>query len=298
MKKFTLLVVFCITFILGYSQHCPKYVDVLFYPISGKYTMVVVADVDQQSNFKYFVYCNGVLTNQGCRDISSISDQLGTASAPVTKCTGTYTYKLVFSDGVCGSGNPPCDTVTAPVGNPLPVVLGNFGVQRKPSGVEVRWETEQEINSSRFEIQRSIGVKGFQKIGSVDAKGNSSSLNTYTFSDQTNSSSDVSFYRIKMIDLDGTYAYTSIKSVRGSGIASEFKIFPNPTTSAATISINDLNEPVTVNVMDHSGHLVKSVSLTNSSEVQLNNLQKGNYIVRITSKESGETIVKQLSVLK
>ncbi|MEO7800777.1 MAG: T9SS type A sorting domain-containing protein [Ginsengibacter sp.] len=298
MKNFTLLVAFCLTIVSGFAQRCPNYVDVLFYPVAGKSTFVVVADVDQQSNFKYFVYCNGVLINQGCRDISSIADQVGIASAAVARCNGIYTYKLVFSDGVCGSGNPPCDTVSAPQGNPLPVVLGNFGVQRKPAAVELRWETEQEINSGRFEIQRSIGLKGFQSIGTIDAKGNTSSLNTYSFNDKTNVSSSVSFYRIKMIDLDGTYSYTSIKSVKGSGIASDFKVFPNPTTSAATVSINDLSEPVTISVMDHSGRLVKKVSLTNSNQVHLNNLQKGNYIIKMTGEESGETIVRQLSVLK
>jgi hypothetical protein len=114
---------------------------------------------------------------------------VGIASAPVAKCKGTYIYKLVFLEGICGSGNPECDTISAPQGNLLPVVLGNFGVQRKSSEDELRWETEQEINSKSFEIQRSIGIKGFQSIGTVSAKGNTSSLNKYAFKDKTNASS-------------------------------------------------------------------------------------------------------------
>lgn len=298
MKNFTLVITLLILSAVGYSQNCPSYVDALFFNVSGKNTFLVVADVNELQNFKYFVYCDGQLINSGCREIKGLANQVGIASAPVAPCSGTYTYKLVFSAGACGSGNPECDTISAPQGGPLPVVLGKFGIQRRSSGVELRWETEQEINSSRFEIQRSIGIKGFETVGSINAKGNTSTLSSYSFSDRSNNTTGVSFYRIKMIDIDGTHAYTSIKSVKGSGVASEFRIFPNPTTANATISINDLNEPVTINVMDRSGRLVKTVSLTNSNQVVLSNLQKGNYIIRMTGKESGETTVRQLSVLK
>lgn len=302
MKKFTLIAGCLITSIAGYSQVCPAYVDAIFIPDFSNPNatrLLIAADANSLSNFKYFISCDGVQTDQGCVRIQGIAGSPGLAITPIlTPCAGNYTYKLVFSEGDCGSGNPECDTISAPQGGPLPVVLGEYRIQRRSAGVELRWNTEQEINSSRFEIQRSIGIKGFETIGTINAKGNSSVVSNYSFSDNFNKSKEISFYRIKMIDVDGTYAYTGIKSVKGTNAALEFRVFPNPTSSAATVEISDLYEPVTISVMDHSGRIVKTLSLTNTNKISLNNLQKGNYIIRMTGKESGETTVRQLSVLK
>jgi len=179
----------------------------------------------------------------------------------------------------------------------LPVVLSGFDMQRNNNDVVATWQTQQENNSSRFEIERAYENASFQKIGSVEAAGTSNSLKTYTFSDNSNMSKGASFYRIKMIDKDGTFTYTETKSVKGSGANFDFAIFPNPAIGNTNVTINGLNEQTEVQLLDVSGRLVKSVTLNNTNTTQLNNLEKGSYFVRITGKVTGTTSVKKLFVI-
>jgi hypothetical protein len=206
------------------------------------------------------------------------------------------TVFLTYPGGAIGgtSGSVICNV---PSSGPLPVVLSGFDVQRNNNEVLATWQTQQEINTSRFEIERAFENNSFQKIGSIDAAGTSNSLKTYTFSDKSNISKGISFYRIKMIDKDGVFTYTETKTVKGSGANFDFAIFPNPSNGNANVTINGLNEPTEVQLLDVSGRLIKSVILNNTNTTQLNNLQKGSYFVRITGKVTGTTSVKKLSVI-
>jgi len=207
------------------------------------------------------------------------------------------TVFLTYPDGAIGgtTGSVICNV---PSSGPMPVILSGFGIQRNnDNNVSATWQTEQEMGSSRFEIERAYDNASFQKIGSVLAAGSSNSLKTYTFSDNSNTSKNVSFYRIKMIDKDGLFVYTETKTVKGSSAKSDFIIFPNPSYGNAKITISDLSEPTEVQLLDVTGRLVKSVILYNTSTTEINNLKAGSYFVRITGKVTGETNVKKLSVI-
>ncbi|MEO8569208.1 MAG: T9SS type A sorting domain-containing protein [Ginsengibacter sp.] len=208
------------------------------------------------------------------------------------------TVFLTYLNGSTGAiiGNSVCDVVSA---GPTPVILSNFGIQRNNNNeVSATWQTQQEISSSRFEIERAYNNNSFQKIGTVLAAGSSNTRQSYLFSDKTNSSQNISFYRIKMIDKDGTFSYTETKSVKGYGTKTDFVVFPNPCHGNARITITELSEPTEVQLMDVSGRLVKSITLTTTSSTEINNLQKGSYFVRISGKISGETSVRKLSVIE
>ena len=207
------------------------------------------------------------------------------------------TVYLTYVGGATGgtTGSVVCNV---PDAGPLPVILSGFSLQRiNNNNVSATWQTQQEINSSRFEIERAYDNVSFQKIGSVLATGSSHLLKTYTFSDNSNTSKNASIYRIKMIDKDGSFAYTETKSVKGSLAKSDFIIFPNPSHGTAKITINDLSEPTEIQLLDVSGRLVKSVTLNYAGTTELNNLQKGTYFVHTTGKVTGETSVRKLSVI-
>ncbi len=101
----------------------------------------------------------------------------------------------------------------------------------KLSGVILRkkelmiWLSYNNINEFEPDDSKELNT---EKIGTVLASGSSSPIKTYTFSDKTNSSRNVSLYRIKMIDKNGAFAYSETKSVKGSSAKSDFVVFPNP----------------------------------------------------------------------
>lgn len=201
----------------------------------------------------------------------------------------TYTTSSVSTNIVCN----------VPEGSVAPVVLSNYEIQRNSANtVTVTWETQQELNASGFEIQRSTNNSSFETVGIVPGRtSNSSTLQFYSFADNSNNLKEVSFYRIKMIDKDNSYTLSATKTVKGSLGKSDFIVFPNPSAGNAKITITDLSEQTNVMLLDNSGRLIKQTTLINTNSLELNNLQKGGYIIKITGKESGVTSTKKLSVI-
>ena len=207
------------------------------------------------------------------------------------------TMYLTFPAGAIGGtgGSIICNV---PEGGPTPVILTVFTAQRnKSNNVDIAWQTQQESNSSHFEIERSYDNVSFEKIGTVTAAGNSSLLKSYSFTDNSNSSNKVSLYRIKMIDIDGSFAYSQTKSVTGIIVTTDFLIYPNPGYANSKITIGQLNGPAVIKFFDLSGRVIKTISSENSGSAQINDLQKGTYFVQITEKNSGTTQTKKLSVI-
>ena len=153
------------------------------------------------------------------------------------------------------------------------------------------WSTNNEVNTDVFDIERSHeAAEEFTKIGQVNAAGNSSVQMDYDFTDE-GLESGTYYYRLKMIDLDGTYTYSPVRSVqvKEKFIKSEISsIFPNPTTGRVNIEIqkSSKDDIVTGGIYDVLGEELIVIShednVRNSKlVVDLSNLAEGDYIVRI-----------------
>ena len=116
--------------------------------------------------------------------------------------------------------------------NPLPIVLGRFVASKENNNAALFWTTASEINSDRFEIERSVNGRNFTTVGRVTASGNSQALKSYRFMDvdPLSGRKGIAYYRLKMVDRDRTFAYSNVVSVdfgremRAIGLA----LFPNP----------------------------------------------------------------------
>lgn len=105
----------------------------------------------------------------------------------------------------------------------LPVKFAGFTVIRKNSEVLVEWATLEELNADRFEVERSVDGATWRTVSSVRAAGTTSSVTHYRHTDYTNLTKTV-FYRIKQVDIDGTYAFTPIRSLTGDIKASSVNV--------------------------------------------------------------------------
>ena len=99
-----------------------------------------------------------------------------------------------------------------------------------------------------------------------------------------------------MVDLDATFKLSETRAVKGTAAVSDFTVFPNPSNGYAKISIADVTEATTVEVIDNAGRVIKTIALKNSNTVEVNGLQNGIYLVRITNKNTGDAVTKKLSV--
>lgn len=89
----------------------------------------------------------------------------------------------------------------------IPVELTEFGLTINNRNITIKWKTATEKNSMGFEIERAAENVQWSKIGFVKSAGNSAEVNSYEFTDGKLNSGNY-IYRLKMIDLDGTFSYS------------------------------------------------------------------------------------------
>lgn len=300
-KNFTISAILTLISFAGFSQ-CPTY----FTRNNGNGTCSNGAE----SQIKmYFPGCPATVPTIDSIYVSGVKANLTIFAPDTSKCSlkGYFSYcfsgdlppassiKVFFNFNISDSG---CDVPNSPEAGPTPVVLSSFDAVRSGNNaVTVNWKTEQEFNSKGFEIQRSSDNVNFETVGFVYSKNSNSSLaQYYSFTDNSNTVGGTSYYRIKMIDLDNTFSFTDIKTVKGTGFKADVNVFPNPAPANSKITIGNLSEPSSIRVFDNTGRLIQQTTSTSTS-VDLNYLQKGNYFIKITGQQTGSSTVKKLSVI-
>ncbi|GGM76861.1 hypothetical protein GCM10010967_05600 [Dyadobacter beijingensis] len=163
----------------------------------------------------------------------------------------------------------------------LPVTLVDFSASRQENAVKLSWKTSFEANSDFFEIQRSANAKDWQALDRVASAGESRQATMYDFTDHAPVSGD-NYYRLKMADRDGTFAFSQIRKVSWDGDA--LTVFPNPAADRLEVTVKDWSKVVKVSVLDAAGHMVKDGGAgLNARErnVPVSGLTAGSYILRV-----------------
>jgi len=137
------------------------------------------------------------------------------------------------------------------------VDLIEFQARKEGNGVTINWTTASEKDNDRFIIERSADGTIFKEIGSVPGRSNSSSELRYSFVDD-NPLSGVSYYRLKILDLNGAVEYTRIAAIRFNDAIS-YNLFPNPAVDQLQVVFNaESRSNMLVRMMDIQGKVVKS----------------------------------------
>lgn len=85
--------------------------------------------------------------------------------------------------------------------------------QEFPIGVMLTWSTSLEENTSTFMIEKSENGLDFVNINTIQSAGNSKKMKEYNFLDVMATTPFV-HYRLKQIDIDGSYSYTDVLKVK------------------------------------------------------------------------------------
>ncbi|MDB5271859.1 MAG: hypothetical protein JWO58_226 [Chitinophagaceae bacterium] len=169
----------------------------------------------------------------------------------------------------------------------LPVELLNFRVSSiDRQSVLLTWQTASEINNDHFEIERCSDPKSnhWQWLGSVVGKGYSATLQHYTFQDEAPAVSN--YYRLKQVDVDGQYHYSTWLMVVLHADQPQLNPYPNPVTSTAQIDAYSPSEgTVHVIVYDLLGEIIQEEykSLYNGMNhvsLDLSHLVPGVYLIQ------------------
>lgn len=117
----------------------------------------------------------------------------------------------------------------------LPVSFGALTAAHENKVTSISWNTETEINVSHFNVQKSNNGSDWKTIGTVDAK-NISTGAKYHFVDNS-SSLTLSYYRLQLVNLDGSSDYSSVVILRGS-VIKQIDLLSNPARGTVNININ------------------------------------------------------------
>jgi endonuclease I len=163
----------------------------------------------------------------------------------------------------------------------LPVTLRTFEGIYKNNMTFLDWRVEEEKDLSYYEVQRSLDGKTFTKIGMIKA----AYQHNYRFEDPMNNPlSNRYYYRLKMMDLDGSYDYSKVISIEVTNRKYVFNLFPNPATKEVNLTFGEnINTPVIISVTDMLGKVWLQQNFSNTTELNtlnINTLPMGNYIVQ------------------
>jgi Secretion system C-terminal sorting domain/Galactose oxidase, central domain len=141
----------------------------------------------------------------------------------------------------------------------LPLHLLHFSGVLNNEVVQLKWQSEQETDFSHFVIQRSFDGSNFTSIGNINGTGNSNRNNySYTDNDLKNRQAQNVFYRLQLMDKDGSFTYSKILRFDLTHNAPSITTFPNPATNSLNLSFTQ-NKPgkVTISIIDMKGAIVK-----------------------------------------
>lgn len=188
------------------------------------------------------------------------------------------------------------DFVLAAEETTLPVTLTSFNAFKQESQVELRWATTTETNSETFEIQHSADAKQWQLLGAVKAKGESQSVENYSYLHQ-NPLKGNNYYRLKMVDRDNTFAYSRIQSVQMDRI-DDLRIFPNPVSEKFTIETADWKNVKTVRIVNLTGTTVYNSAISGlSKSIDVKSMVSGTYVVELLL-SNGQTKTSRIVVTR
>jgi Secretion system C-terminal sorting domain len=149
-----------------------------------------------------------------------------------------------------------------------------------------------EINSDKFEVEYKINTDAnFKVLGSINAAGNSVDTKNYQFNFLMESAV-VYECRLKMINRDGTFGYSEIRTLSCADTKAEIAIAPNPATSVCQIT-GMLKGKNIVRILSNDGKIVNEINVVNNKDIDVSHLASGIYFVKIIN-ENGTSVVERL----
>lgn len=225
-------------------------------------------------------------------DDKQLTHRLGRFKITGYKGSGSVDLSVVYGGGfgtdvLTYDPAPPhnLSTVTLNTGT-LPVEWVSFTAEEiNHQEVKLEWITGAELNNDKFEIEKQLKHGEFQKIGEVASPGNSTNPRVYQFFDSS-PMTNVVYYRIKQIDLDGTFEYSNTVEVGFDFNGDEaYTVYPTPAIDEITIEAlnNELltHEYAVVDLQGKeiiTGELEAGVAF---DKVDVSRLAEGNYFIKI-----------------
>lgn len=168
-------------------------------------------------------------------------------------------------------------------GSPVPLRLLSFAAAGNKNDVLITWNTDNEINTSHFDIEFSADGITFIKAGDVTAR-NGGNFNQYSFT-HTSPAGIVLYYRLKQIDLDGKFVYSNVVKVNMQK-KTQPVIYPNPAADFILVKNIKPNEVQQLLIISSDGKTVINLNVNITMQFDVSRLKAGMYLLKINKKDN------------
>ncbi len=278
---------------IGNVPSCANYQggDVWFtvdVPLDGR--LILDTEEVQLNNTGMSVYLNscGGLVEYACDDNSG-TENMARIQINDTDIAGEKLYVQVWRASSPYGG---FFGISSHAYEALEVELIDFNAQLiERRRVMLNWTTANEIENDYFEIERSLDGVNFTNIGRANGAGNSSINQYYQFIDEQ-PIPGINYYRLKDVDFNGNYNYSSTISIKLEDPLNEVTVTPNPFDKEMLLYFDHpLDYEATVRLTDMLGRTLFHAVLeegTVNHYIQLEgNIEKGVYFLSVTDERFG-----------
>lgn len=179
----------------------------------------------------------------------------------------------------------------------LPVTLISFSGIKTRNANKLTWQVSNEINMSKYELESSKDAGTFTTIYTEAAQNKT----TYSYVDDNavRNRNRINYYRLKMIDADGTAKHSNIVALLNSQQGIEIvNLAPNPAKDKAILNVTGVSiSKIHINILDAAGRTVwtKEYALTagsNQLEMNLKKLSGGIYYLQVITTDGSGKIIR------
>ncbi|MEO8066545.1 MAG: T9SS type A sorting domain-containing protein [Flavobacteriales bacterium] len=177
-----------------------------------------------------------------------------------------------FTLGTINSGN-----------TPLPIELISFTAQvENDHTVRLDWSTAAEHDNDHFTVERAQNAVEWDDVVHVPAAGNSTSVMNYSARDHY-PLPQLSYYRLRQTDTDGSITHSNAVAVRIDRAANELLIYPDPAHDLVNVEVHPLPDNIAVQLYNDLGQVVKApvVIEQGSARIDVSALAPGGYVVTV-----------------
>jgi hypothetical protein len=181
----------------------------------------------------------------------------------------------------------------------LPIKLGNFTAQKQGNNVRLTWVVESETDVNKYEIELARGNEELQaghfvRIGEVPSLGNTTNSRSYTFIDNEADKFGPRYYRLKILNTDGSFSYSPIRSV----VFDQpylWQVYPNPSAGLFSLIYQlNTNDEMDARIIDAKGSVIREYHKVANGFIQKLNIDmtlqaSGVYLLQVDAAGKKQT---------
>jgi hypothetical protein len=145
-------------------------------------------------------------------------------------------------------------TVTYSGNSQTPVRFVGFSSRKETAGMRLTWKVHEEDRLLHYDIERSSNGVSFERIAVLPAK----AQEEYSYLDQ-HPLAGQSFYRIRGVDIDAKFGFSTVLSINAGTSGVVFKAFPTLVQNQLTIQHDPATTDTRIIITNQDGKIVKNI---------------------------------------